>query len=486
MKSQLLLKHGLSAGPWAVGVLLVGALAGGWVALDPLLTHEWLGVIRRAWFFDSVPYVLSALVGVATLLLGFLVWHLDRAWHNRSSVGVVMVLISMHLTGVGRGPFQPVMVVIVFVVGLWLLDRLLNPEAPWALSGFATLVALFLGCVLLSTLGRDPGEVFEGVLSTTPKLLLAMALADLLDNQVKVRRALSTFVWVAGVVALGGILQVTAYFVWQLEYTLVDPYFRYTDTSYGPFLRASGFARSAGQFAPPLAAASLIALYVCASPAGRGRRAALALLSILTAAAVSLSVARGSWVALAVGLGAVPFIARPSRTLHWIGLGGLVLGATLATGLLPWAMASIDRISEAGLVDRRLLLQAGFAALADHPWNGVGIYNFGPYSPTFERYPVHNSLLQVGSELGAPGLLIFVVLLLWVGLRLALAMRTVRDPVIKSRLGALLAGYVALLVVIQGEPMGYSQLVWIYLAVGEAAARVALSDTASVGERYGT
>jgi O-antigen ligase len=111
----------------------------------------------------------------------------------------------------------------------------------------------------------------------------------------------------------------------------------------------------------------------------------------------------------------------------------LRLSAVLAIGLLTAAIASDDywtRIStllhpteDYNLTDEQGRLQIwrrGLGYMIEHPVLGVGAGNFataeGTISPLAERQqrgrgvkwgPPHNSYLQVGAELGVPGLLIF-------------------------------------------------------------------------------
>src|SRR5436309_1354830 len=164
-------------------------------------------------------------------------------------------------------------------------------------------------------------------------------------------------------------------------------------------------------------------LALAVSPAGHGRRLRLAGLVVLTVTAVYASLVRGSWSALALGALLLPFIVRPERALVWIGLEGGLLVASFATGVLPAITRAVSNLSEVSIVERWVLFRAGIEAMIAHPLNGVGILNFGWYSPTIERLPVHNAVIQVGSELGLIALVLYVALFLRTGARLAQAMR---------------------------------------------------------------
>lgn len=462
---------------WLIATLVLGAGTGAWVALDAHLSHECACKLGDIFVLRAMPYMLSVLSAVAAVAVAITLWNRQWLWKNRFAIGIVVVFLSLHLMAVDFGPINPLNLTIVALFTLWLHYRLTNPDKVWIPSVFVTLVVLFFASAVLSTIGHHGPEVLVGLLVLAPKLVLAIILLDLLDEQRKTRLGLFAFMWTAGFFALAGIIQVSLYYVWQIELTLTDPLGpRYFEIGGMLFLRASGFAHTAHGFAQPLMVAAVIGFYLLVSPLGRGRKAMLALLSMLAGLGVVLSLARGQWLGLLVGLCAIPFIARPHRTLHWLGLAGLIL----ATGLLPWAIDAIVALSPGGLSIRTVLMKAGLETLAEHPWNGVGINNFGAFSPSFERYPVHNAVMQVGSELGIPGLLAFLAVLSWVGLRLLWAMLSTDEPVMKSQLGALLVGYLALAVAIQADPMAYSEFVWVYFALAESTVCLTLGPRAAV------
>lgn len=104
---------------------------------------------------------------------------------------------------------------------------------------------------------------------------------------------------------------------------------------------------------------------------------------------------------------------------------GLIVAGVLAVALaLPFAPASywqrLSSITDGSQDDtgsreaRRVLLREGFEAFLAHPFTGVGAGQFKNYAPESRVQPwreTHNVLLQVGAELGAAGLAVFVFLL---------------------------------------------------------------------------
>lgn len=110
------------------------------------------------------------------------------------------------------------------------------------------------------------------------------------------------------------------------------------------------------------------------------------------------------------------------RSKYWLRLS-LLIGAL---GLVAWHMlpaAQIDRFKEAGAdetsLQRLAYWNAGLDIFIDHPVIGIGYYNWVPYlsylypegiGPMQKVEMAHNSLVEVGTELGGAGLLIYALM----------------------------------------------------------------------------
>jgi hypothetical protein len=88
--------------------------------------------------------------------------------------------------------------------------------------------------------------------------------------------------------------------------------------------------------------------------------------------------------------------------------------------------------------------------------------------------------LQIGSELGLGGLLIFVLIMVWTVVRLVKALRACHGSPDRSWVAATLAGYLTMLIAAQTEPMGFSQTVWIFIALADSVASVVITGRVSV------
>jgi hypothetical protein len=454
----------------AAPAVLGGLLAGLLVAADAELTHVWLSPLRASEWLRVVPYT-ATIAGVALAAAALaLVAARERVWRARTVAAIGFVMFCSHLGAVGGGVLNPLVAAIGLLFALWLLERLATPLAPWQPTMFAALAWLLMAAVLASVIGHHPREVFGGLFSFIPKFMLMLMLVDLIRDRGSASAAVNLLLGFAALFAVVGIAQVGIYLLTGREYALSDELFRYAQTPFGHTLRASGLARTANQYAPPLAAACVLALGLLWTAAGRGRRLLLAAVFVLSATAVMLSVVRGCWLAIAVGVCALPFIIRPAWSFYWAGIGLVAAAAALASGLVQFVVQAVVGLSEAGATERWELLIEGLRAMLTH-WNGVGIHNFGPYSPSFERYPVHNAFGQVASELGVFGLAAMLALVGYVAWHLVVAIRAAGSDADRGFAGAVLGGLVTLVAATQSEPMGYSQFLLIYLALCEGCAR---------------
>jgi len=441
--------------------LLVGFVAGGLPALDEPLSYEWLPDEIRLF-----PFLVTAVLGATALALYHMLWRLPSIWRRRMPIAIALVLFGTQTGGIDFGPINILNIAIVVLFGLWVLERFRNPDAPWAPPAFGSLAVALITCVLFASLNRPPVEAAVSWLRTLPTLLMLLPLADSLSARRRVRGGLRALLWTAGVSGLIGLVQTALYFGLGVEFTFVPEDLRYR----GDFLRTSGLQLTPHAFALSLVVALVIAVHLLLSPVSRGGRWRLLLLTAVTLPGIGLSLVRGTWVALAGSVALLPFIVAPRLTLHWIAFGGLLVG----TGLAPLVLKELHEYGseEPAVVGRIDLLQKGIAVLREYPWSGVGLDAFALYSETVEGYPLHNAPMQIATEIGIPGALVFLTVLAWVGVRLFIALRNARRLADRAALRALLAGYVALIISIQTEPHAFNSFLWVYLTLAEAAARV--------------
>ena len=149
---------------------------------------------------------------------------------------------------------------------------------------------------------------------------------------------------------------------------------------------------------------------------------------ILMTVVLVLTQSRGAFLALlAVGLAWICALCWPRVRLLVVVLSACVIVASLALSL--WlgregAMQIIDTLSKTGTVDnwsgRRELWSRAIYMIQDFPYTGIGLGTFDLVQPllypfflhTGQAHHVHNLLLQVAVDLGLPGLIAYLALLM--------------------------------------------------------------------------
>lgn len=466
--------HGAGSS-WRTRLAAAAAIGGGaglMTAFDGPIAHAF----AQLWLAQQVPYALSVLAVACALVAAWGLRHRERIWRAQFALASVGIVWSLHMMAVDVGPINPFNVFAALISTLWLLHRLLDDAAPWAPSGLFHLTLFYLACALASAFDQSIFDILGGWLNLLPKLVLALVLTDVLYDRRHVDLAVQALVVSSAVAALLGIAQSALYWFYQMELTLMDPDApRYVILAGEPLLRVSGLQHTPHSYALPL---GVTAVLIFAGAVRGWHRAWLGVAGLACLIAVALSMVRGQWLGVVVALALLPFFAGRPQTIVMVwgpaALGVLLVG--LASGLLPWAARALASVTESSGAVRMELLGAGVRAIMDHPLNGVGISNFGAFFPLFERYPVHNAPVQVASELGVLGGLIFVTVLAWVAARLVIGIRVTSDAPTRDQLKALLAGHVCMLIAMQFEPMAYSEFVWFYLVLADSAVRVAMRD----------
>jgi len=174
-----------------------------------------------------------------------------------------------------------------------------------------------------------------------------------------------------------------------------------------------------------------------------------------------LTSSRGALLGLLVG--GVIFAYRRRGVLGVLGLLGAVVLLALPTEIGERALATLrdnpDDLPpglEASNRAHVALFWAGLRMIADHPWTGVGPFNFKAYSTDYSGlgrgYIGHNSYLELGAEHGLPLLIVFLALLVLTfgvlrratalgGSREAIELAGWSEAMITGLIGFLIAGF---------------------------------------------
>ncbi len=196
---------------------------------------------------------------------------------------------------------------------------------------------------------------------------------------------------------------------------------------------------------------------------------------------------RGSQIALVVQLVLIFFRKISIRSIIV-----LSIVAWLGYSLLPeeqkarFADTGHDKTS----MQRILYWQHGREMIKEHPMSGVGFFNFAPYYEEYFSYDMlyrhaelpHNIFIQVGTDLGVPGLIVYVMLI-WRNFAATVSTRklirksgNMQCDFAYSLSGGFDAAFCGFLIAGQFVTVGYYPFMWINLALVVALRNVVFSE----------
>jgi O-antigen ligase len=191
--------------------------------------------------------------------------------------------------------------------------------------------------------------------------------------------------------------------------------------------------------------------------------------------AITLGASRGGFIGLAVSI-----LFQIWRSQYRVrNLVVVVLLAGLLFSLLP--QSPLERLlypssSDVSAANARLVAWgAAWKMICAHPVLGIGLGNFKPlmasYSRTEESSIAHNTYLEIAAEMGIPGFLVFVALLIasWMGLqRVRRHALSIGAPLIAETAHALQAGMLGFWVAIAMVSAEFVKLLWFAIFLSAA------------------
>lgn len=255
-----------------------------------------------------------------------------------------------------------------------------------------------------------------------------------------------------------------------------------------------------GRFNPNLSG-SLLALFLAPALAltlvgnGLAQRLVAAALSVLLGLLLLLSQSRGAWLGVLAAVVVLTVLSNRRWLWLWTPLALAVVGAVLAWGD-RLAGAALLGGSSGGVADtlqgRQELWSRAFYLMQDFPFTGVGLgmpervikllYPLFLAGPDSEWLHVHNTFLQVGSEMGIAGLIAFTAVLLAVGAALVRQASKRRAGVYRG-LSLALLGSLTVFVVhgLVDAPLASPKLTLLFFGLMGLMAAVASSRPRSAG-----
>jgi O-antigen ligase len=251
-------------------------------------------------------------------------------------------------------------------------------------------------------------------------------------------------------------------------------------------VRYEGFVFEPNTFA--LFQLFLIPVLIFLAAAYRKRRAVRAffMLSVLASVAVLiLSFSRGGFIGLAFLIVTLIVIERRNKPLALFGVSLVAASIVFIPGVYWERIGSVfdfatKRAGDFAIYTRVETMKVALRLGIDHPLLGVGLGNFIPSSAYFIPHgvTVHNSFLQVLSELGLVAFSLFVGIVACNFRIIRRMMRNDGDPEIAQVGRSLCMQHIAMLVSSLFVPVFYDLIMWLMLAM-PAIAEHAYGDGAA-------
>ncbi|MGQ0504298.1 MAG: O-antigen ligase family protein, partial [Myxococcaceae bacterium] len=339
------------------------------------------------------------------------------------------VVVPLALWGVGALSVEALASLGLALCCVWVLLKGLWREQP--LRAWSPLLAFVLWSLIASTVaGRPPSGT--GIARLADWLAIPLAACAWPTLEAGSRRRLA-YVF-AGVFLLSCLLAGLQHFgIWPaheffqpLAWTQF-PFHRLYEPVPGVEGRFMGGGLLAHRlkFAHTGGLAVLVALVIGLKTTGRDRVLALGVAVLGALSVMIFPFARGATVALLGAALLAVFLCVRGRA-RWVGVFVVLVGFSVVAFRPALRDRFLSSFSAQGSGDRSFLLEAGLTAARAHPWVGTGAGRFkvrdygAPETPQYvleNTGKAHNQLLSIAAEVGVPGLLLFLALLLALALR---------------------------------------------------------------------
>lgn len=428
----------------AAGIGLLIAAFVFWEGRDYLRLH--VGVLGpEPALVNDLPYLFTvALMGLMLGAAAFFAWVLRSGGLDRPAMGVLaLAMVADAIPGLMQVALA--LILIILIRRIYLHGDVTAPLTPLAIPLLLIIVS-YATTILLTEqwLAVMPTFMFR----MTSNILLVVLLPALL----RTRRQIEIFFHMLLVCACASVmvewLQFALSAIADKPLTFNTGGYATVATPWGIFPRLTGLMYHPNLQSNCISTLAILALWFGLRPKGTirpGLRALYLAAYVWMALGVLFTFSRSGWLSLGIASFIVPIVRFPRAAPVYL----LVLGAFGAvayeTGLLKAGYELVAGLNQSSADFRWHIDELALDAFKEHPWVGLGTMGILDYYNPW-NLQVHDTYLQIASEMGLFGILAFGLLgvmilsrLLWTLAHSKLAWD--RDWV----LGILLASVVALI-----------------------------------------
>jgi len=420
----------------------------------------------------KMTVLLSVVVAFATCLFYF-----ARKSSDAYVLLIAIAVVALQINGIKLGAFDLITVYPLFIIFFLLAESLKNSSFQIVLPGlvfYGVLLALLDIPYFANLTIYPPSRFIINFISMMKGMLVAFVFVNLIRTRYHLEFTIRTIVVVAVVSALIGIAQIVIGTSTGVLLQFTSEEGAWKPNFLGLPLRATGLTTWGSWLSDFLVLALPFMLFGLSGADRFSVRAGYALAIAIILAAIFLTFTYAAYFAVALIFFLFPFVYWPRRTLHF--LVGLIMVGVVAysTGGLEWAVEhGLAKVtSSTGMIERRSYLLSTLNELVRDPWAGSGFYAEEEFSENFYRKRVHNTGLQAWADLGLPGLLVFLTMMLTVLTQTWLLAFSAPGESDRQRFKALGLGVSAMILCMFAEPNLTHPITWYYLGLCQAAALV--------------
>lgn len=330
-------------------------------------------------------------------------------------------------------------ITVVVMIVFWSLRMILTRD----LKSLNTLpvklfLAYFLWVILSCFNSAYFSESFRGIFKAAEAGMVFLVAATSLKKDRVLKRSLYVLIVSVSLICVNGIIQ---HFI---GYDLIR---HRTLTPFDYLRRISSSFVHPNDFGGYLVVMGIFFLAVLMSKGRRlWERAAVSAAFLISMVSLFLTRSRGSWLAFVIALLVLGWIK--SKKLFAVIVVLLMIGFMMLPLTVKQGIYELGDLSEGTSWERLMLWKGAVNMIKVHPVLGFGVNTYSRNFPAYKppEYPdvryAHNSYLQMASEIGVVGLVLFLIFLasvFWISIR---RMKEMEDPERKNFVLGLSAGLI--------------------------------------------
>lgn len=355
---------------------------------------------------NDVPYLFTAALMILMLsVAAFMVWVLRSGGLDRPAMGVLaLAMVADAIPGLTQVAL--VLILIIMIRRIYLYGDVPAPLTPMAIPLLLVIVS-YATTILLTEqwLAVMPTFIFR----MTSNVLLVVLLPALL----RTRRQIQIFFHMLLACACASVMVEWIQFALSAAagrpMTFIVGGYATVATPWGVFPRLTGLMYHPNMQSNCISTIAILALWFGLRPKGTirpGLRLLYLTAYVWLAFGVLFTFSRSGWLSLGITSFLVPVVRFPRVAPLYL----LVLGAFGAvayeTGLLKAVYELVESLNKSSSDFRWHIDELALSAFVEHPWIGLGTMGILDYFNPW-NLQVHDTYLQIASEMGILGLLAF-------------------------------------------------------------------------------